>query len=35
MLPTIIIIVIVMIGSYVGGFIAGRGYERLNARKKE
>lgn len=35
MIPTIIAIVIVMIGSYIGGFVAGRDYERHNARKKE
>ena len=35
MIPTIIALVIVMIGSYVGGFVAGRGYERLKARKEE
>lgn len=35
MIPTIIAIVIVMIGSYVGGFVAGRSYERINARKEK
>ena len=35
MVPTIIAMVVVMIGSYVGGFIAGRGCERLKARKEE
>lgn len=35
MIPTIIAIVVVMIGSYVGGFFAGRDYERHNAGKEE
>ena len=35
MMPTIIAIVVVMIGSIVGGFIAGRDYGRHNARKEE
>ena len=35
MIPTIISIVIVMIGSYIGGFVAGRGYERYNTKKEE
>ena len=35
MIPTIISIVIVMIGSYIGGFVAGRGYEQHKTKKEE